>query len=558
MKLNITLIILLLLSNIESFSQNKYVIKFNDKIGTPYSISNPSAFLSPRAINRRINHGIAITTSDLPVNPSYISGVQATGATILNKSKWLNAVTVEITNPSQLTAINALPYVLISENVGRLSNQTSTPTSNKFSKEIIKSVPQNYPPSNLKTGSLDYGLANNQTSMIGINNLHDSGYSGSGMLIAVFDAGFYDAINMDCFDSLYANNQVVTTWDFVDNESDVYDDHYHGATVLSCMAANKPGEMIGTAPHAQYILLRSEDVNSENIIEEYNYASAAEFADSMGADLMHSSLGYYTFDISSTSHTYADMDGNTAPATIAADMAASKGILVVSSAGNEGNSNWNYIGTPADGDSVLAIGAVDQTSAQYVGFSSNGPSYDGRVKPDVAAVGQGTYLFYPGTSSVSQGNGTSFSGPIIAGAAACLWQAWPSLTNMEIIQAIKESSNQYTNPDTLLGYGIPNFTLANSILNLGEVNFPRNEVLHVFPNPWNGNAPLTVLYLPVNNNKIIVELYDATGKLVFSQSQNVIGGAFGKITISENISNGIYLLKITDNNKEFTKKVIRE
>lgn len=558
MKLKITLAILMVLSNIEAFSQNRYVVKFTDKIGTPYSISNPSAFLSPRAINRRLNHGIAITTSDLPVNPSYISGVQATGATILNKSKWLNSVTVDITNPSQLTAINALPYVSVSENVGRISNQTANPISDKFSKELIKLVLQGRSSSNLKLGSLDYGMATNQTSMIGLNNLHDSGFSGNGMLIAVLDAGFYDAINMDCFDSLFANNQVVTTWDFVDNEADVYDDNYHGACVLSCMAANKPGEMIGTAPNAQYILLRSEDANSENIIEEYNYAAAAEFADSMGADLIHSSLGYYTFDIAATSHTYADMDGNTAPATIAADMAASKGILVVSSAGNEGNSNWNYIGTPADGDSVLAIGAVDQTTSQYVGFSSNGPSYDGRVKPDVAAVGQGTYLYYPGTSTVAQGNGTSFSGPLIAGAAACLWQAWPGLGNMEIIQAIKESASQYTNPDTLLGYGIPNFTLANSILSLGEVNFPRNEVLHVFPNPWNNNESLTALYLPSNNSKIIAELFDATGKLVYTQSLNVIGGSFAKITITSNISNGIYLLKITDNNKEFTKKVIRD
>jgi serine protease AprX len=558
MKLKITIVLLLALSNIASFSQNRYVIKFTDKTGTPYSISNPSAFLSPRAINRRVNHGIAITTSDLPVNPTYIAGVQATGATVLNKSKWLNSVTVDITNPSQLTAINALPYVAISENVGRITNQNTNPTVDKFSKELIKTIPQNTIPSNLRTGSFDYGMASNQTSMIGLNNLHDSGYSGSGMLIAVLDAGFFDANNMDCFDSLFANNQIIATWDFVDNEANVYDNNYHGASVLSCMAANKPGEMIGTAPNAKYILLRSEDTNSENIIEEYNYAAAAEFADSMGADLIHASLGYYTFDITSTSHSYADMDGNTAPATIAADMAASKGILVVSSAGNEGNSNWNYIGTPADGDSVLAIGAVDQITAQYVGFSSNGPSYDGRVKPDVAAVGQGTYLYYPGNSTVAQGNGTSFSGPIIAGAAACLWQAWPGLSNMEIIQAIKESANQFTNPDTLLGYGIPNFTLANSILNLGEVYFPKNDVLHVYPNPWSNNGTLTALYLPKSNGKIIAELFDASGKLIFTQSQNVIGGAFSKILISDNISNGIYLLKVTDNNKEFTKKVIRE
>lgn len=308
----------------------------------------------------------------------------------------------------------------------------------------------------MRTNSFNYGQATGQTQMIAMDALHNLGYAGEGMLIALLDGGFLDANIMPSLDSVFSNNQVLATWDFVSNDANVYDDNWHGASVFSCIAANVPGEMVGTAPHAQFLLLRSEDVSSEYIIEEYNYAAAAEFADSAGADVIHSSLGYTKFDDASQDHTYADMNGNTAPATIAADLAAKKGIIVTSSAGNEGNSQWNYISVPADGDSVLAVGAVDQ-QAMYSSFSSNGPSADGRVKPDVAAVGGSTFLFMPFNPSVVQASGTSFSGPIIAGAAACLWQSWPT---KRIWKLCRPSNVQRTNISILIPYWVMEYLIS--------------------------------------------------------------------------------------------------
>lgn len=555
MKNKVLLTAFLLSLACSAFSQNRYVIHLTDKNNSPFSVSSPLAFLSQRSIDRRNHQGISIDQSDLPVNPSYIQGISATGATVLNKSKWLNTVTVSISNPNQLTAINALPYVSNVSNIGRLANGKTRPSKEKFADEK-NFIPAQHASTYLRTSSFDYGQATGQTQMIGINNLHDQGYSGQGMIIALLDGGFQDANIMPCFDSIFANNQIISTWDFVDQETNVYDNNWHGASVLSTIAANVPGEMVGTAPHANFILLRSEDVNSEYIIEEYNYASAAEYADSAGADVIHSSLGYTQFDDPAQDHYYVDMNGNTAPCTIAADLAAKKGILVTSSAGNEGGSPWNYISAPADGDSVLAVGAVDQ-NAQYASFSSNGPSYDGRIKPDVAAVGGSTFLYMPFSPTVVQGNGTSFSGPIMAGAAACLWQSWPSRSNMEIIQAIKRSANQYSNPDTLLGYGIPNFATAYSLLSLGEVNVPSGEILHIYPNPALQQSTINAIYKSADTGSATIQLTDMAGRLIESSTKSMSIG-YNKLEFKTPQAKGIYILRIINNDGEISKKFVRE
>ena len=534
-----------------AFAQDRYVVHFANKNNSPYSISNPMQYLSQRSIDRRTKQGIAIDQTDLPVNPSYVTGVASTGATVLNTSRWLNTATVQISNPSQLNAISALPYVTSVGNVGRLSHQKNG--KEKFADERI-TLPTTTVSNYLRTTSFNYGQATGQTQMISIDALHNLGYAGEGMLIAILDGGFQDANIMPALDSAFANNQVLATWDFVSNDANVYDDNWHGASVFSCIAANVPGEMVGTAPHAQFLLLRSEDVNTEYIIEEYNYASAAEYADSAGADVIHSSLGYTTFDDPAQDHTYSDMNGNTAPGTIAADLAAKKGIVVTSSAGNEGNGAWNYISVPADGDSVLAIGAVDQQGS-YSSFSSNGPSSDGRVKPDVAAVGGGTFLYMPFNPSVVQANGTSFSGPIIAGAAACLWQSWPSKKNMEIAQAIKRSANQYFNPDTLLGYGIPNFNVAYSVLSLGEVNFPSNQTLHIYPNPVVRGNSFNAYYFATTKDNMQVSLVDAAGKVLVDEKR-IIAAGYNAIQLPAINTSGLYLLTIKSDNNSVTKRII--
>lgn len=554
MKLRILTLGIILLSFHSLFAQDRYMVLFTDKNNSPFSISNPQQFLSQRAIDRRNNHGIAVTQSDLPVNPAYVQGLISAGASVLNTTKWFNGAIIQTSDPAVLAAISALPYVQNTTNVGRIKK------GDKSTKLDMNPV---FPLSSQKVmgsnaySSFAYGYSDNQINMLGLQSLHNAGFDGSGMIIAVLDAGFLDAPLMVCFDSLFQQNRIIYTWDFVDNESDVYDDHYHGAAVLSCMASIVPDSLIGTAPHAQYILLRSEDANTEYVIEEYNWAVAAEFADSAGADVINSSLGYTTFNDPSQDHTYADMNGNTAPGTIAADMAASKGLLVVNSAGNEGNSNWNYIGVPADGDSVLAVGAVDEFGS-YAFFSSNGPSYDGRVKPDVAARGQNTWLYTPYSNNFPvTGNGTSFSSPVMAGAVACLWQGWPEKSNMEIIQAVKRSASQFNNPDTLLGYGIPNFTLANSLLSLEDYQFPADEYIHVFPNPWNGLDHISLLLFAADSSPATVEIYDLKGSLVSRNNVSTIAGGFVKTDLKLQLEAGMYLVRYTQGGNDYVRKLIR-
>lgn len=536
-------------------AQNRYVVRFTDKTNTPYSISNPLAYLSQRAIDRRVNYGITIDQSDLPVDPAYIQQVAAiSGVTILNHSKWFNSVTVDLTSASLLTNINALPFVQSSVHVGKALPPGGS-TIDKFNQGGQGPLNHSLPAAQRVTG-FNYGNASNQTTMININALHNLGFSGDGIIIAVLDAGFQDANLMTCFDSLFQQGRVLTTWDFVSNEANVYDNFWHGSSVLSTMAANVPGDMVGTAPHAQYILLRSEDENSENVIEEYNYASAAEFADSAGADVIHSSLGYTEFDDPTENHTYADMNGNTCPGTIAANKAAAKGIIVVSSAGNEGNSPWHYISCPADGFGVLAIGAVD-ASGMYASFSSQGPSFDGRVKPDVVAQGQGTTVYMPGNPTSTQSSGTSFSGPIIAGSIACLHQMFPAKTNAEIMYAVRQSASQYTTPDPTLGYGIPDFGVASLTLGGHELSGSSNdiELIDFYPNPLKSGSTFYVRFFSRLRESVRLDVLDVTGKIIESQMLDN-SSTIMPFDLDTKISAGVYFIKASVANKSILKKLV--
>jgi len=319
---------------------NKYWVKFTDKNDSPYSIENPEEFLSQKAIDRRDKQGISVKTNDLPVNPQYVEAVAGTGATILTLSKWFNSVTIYTTDQNALNTINAFSFVQSVEKCGNDNNQNQEKPF--FANESFESVPE---ADLFKSGngakSYDYGQAYNQIEMLNGIALHDLGYDGAGMTIAVLDAGFLNTDDMVAFDSLWNNNQILGYKDFANpQDPNIFNSHYHGSMVLSTMGANWPGIIVGTAPKADYWLLRSEDGDSEYIIEELNWVSAAEFADSVGADIINSSLGYTTFDDPAQDHTYTDMDGNTAPITIGADIAASKGMIVVNSAGNSGGGSW--------------------------------------------------------------------------------------------------------------------------------------------------------------------------------------------------------------------------
>jgi len=533
--------------------QSKYIVKFTDKNGTPYSISNPSAFLSQRAITRRTNQGIAITQNDLPVNPGYISSVLATGSvTLLNRSKWFNAITIVTTDPTALTAIQSLPFV---SSVSAVQRKISA-TGDEYDPQPItldngsKVEPQAQVSQML---AHDYGTSLNQISMLGGECLHNMGYEGQGMVIAVLDGGFFEVNNLPAFDSLWANNQILGTWDFVANDSSVFEDNAHGEMVLSCMGANMPGQLVGTAPKADYWLLRTEDVGSEYVIEEYNWVAAAEFADSVGADIINSSLGYTTFDDPSQDHSYADMNGNTAVVSIGADIAVSKGIFVVNSAGNSGASSWYYIAAPADGDSVMAVGAVDANGV-YTSFSSHGPTSDGQIKPDVAAQGFGTVVAGP-FGGIQNQNGTSFSSPVTAGMVACLWQAHPALSARQLYYAIIQSASQYGNPDAELGYGIPDFCAASVVLSGGDASvFAEDNLISVYPNPFRETFDFT--FYSDHEQPIAVEMYDVTGRLVAETAFEVSFRSHNTYHVSANdLRNGMYFLVIRTQEKKFVRKV---
>ncbi|MBV2246410.1 MAG: S8 family serine peptidase [Lentimicrobium sp.] len=558
----IYLLLLFLFPAILLNAQDKtlYVVKLTDKANSQFHISEPAAFLSHRAIERRLRQNIPIDETDLPVSPAYLKQIRQEGAEIVYSSKWLNTVILSIENQSIYAKIAAKPFVKrIYKETRLFENQANKPF---FDNEIIyKNSPTNnvYPKNTSAPNVLSYGASFNQVNMIAANQLHNLGYMGQGFTIAVIDAGFKSANTMAAFDSLRANNRILGTQDFVSPGNNVYQNTMssHGTYVLSTMAGWLPGQLIGTAPHANYWLLRSEDATAEYLMEEYYWVKAAEFADSAGADIINSSLGYTLFDNPAENHTYADMDGNTTVITKGADRAASKGILVVSSAGNSGNNPWKYISAPADGDSVLTVGAVNAAGI-YAGFSSIGPTYDGRTKPDVSAQGAGCVLAKIPTG-ITQGDGTSFSSPIIAGAAACLWQANPTYSAQEIIHAIKQSATLNSNPNNQIGWGIPDFLAASSKL---TVIIPQEtdpfDRLTAYPNPILNDQLMVALELN-NPETIDIRIYNSYGREVFAKTGVKL--AQGKNLIALNqldaLNKGIYMLQVSDGYYVQTLKLLK-
>lgn len=444
----------------------RYIVYLKNKGNTTYTIANPSAYLSQRALDRRTRYNITIDSADMPVSPAYLTQLKnIPNLTVLNASKWLNAVTVQTNDAAAISSINALPFVQSVNGIAaRPATTGRTEGRDKFSEETITELP----PATGKQEGINGDFYNYGTSSyneIHLHNgefLHNIGLRGQGMQIAVLDGGFMNYTSLKAFDSAVANGQILSTWDFVSRNATVTDDHQHGMQCLSTIVANIPGQFIGKAPKASFHLFRSEDVASEYPIEEHNWVCAAERADSSGADVISSSLGYYDFDNATLNYTYSQMDGNTTISAKGADMAAKKGLLVFNSVGNEGGNAWNFLSTPSDGDSVIAVGAVN-TAGVVGNFSSYGPSADGQVKPDMASVGVAA-MVQTTSNTVGLANGTSFACPNMAGLGTCLWQAFPEYNNMKIAQALKQAGNRYTTPDTRTGYGIPDMKAAFGIL----------------------------------------------------------------------------------------------
>jgi len=458
------IVIFLLAGYKNSFAQySRYIIQLKDKVGTPFSTNSPLQFLSQRSISRKARNNIPIDQTDLPVTPRYLDSIQLSGnVTILNISKWLNQICILTTDAAALAKINAFSFVLASSPIAARPQPNNSPV-NKQLDPPINTVPATPARPQNSLDIFNYGTAYPQIHLHNTEFLHNIGFSGEGMQLAILDAGFYHYKTLPTFDSVRINNQILGTWDFVANEESVNEDHLHGMNAFSTIAANLPGSFVGASPKSSFYLFRTEDINSEYPIEEFNWTVGAERADSLGVDIVSVSLGYNTFDNSSFNHNYAQLDGNTTIIAKAADLAAKKGMLVTVAAGNEGNSTWEKILTPADADSVLVVGAVN-AARQVAGFSSYGPSADGQIKPDVAAVGFGVVIADQNTGGPIFSNGTSYACPIIAGIASCLWQAFPEENNMAIIDALRKSSDRANNPDDRTGYGIPDAKKAFVIL----------------------------------------------------------------------------------------------
>lgn len=440
----------------------RFRVELKDKVGSPYSLSNPSAYLSEKALARRAKFGIKVDQYDLPVSPTYLAQLREAGVKIFNVSKWNNTATIETPDSAIVEQIKALPFV---------KNVTFTWSQPKVVSVPVLTEEDRTPKNKLEPYKDIYGGAQHQVEMLSIPQLHQLGYRGEGVTIALIDGGFQNADRV----STVKQENLLSTYNFVRPDSSVYVEGDHGLNALSCIVANEPYALIGTAPEVKFHLLVSEDGLSEQLVEEDNWAAAIEYADSVGADLVSSSLGYYHFDHKAMDHTYREQDGHTSFASRAASLAASRGLVVCISAGNEGDNSWKKIGFPSDAKDILTVGALKADSINTV-FSSLGNTADGRIKPDVAAMGQDVRLI-DADGTITEADGTSFSCPLMAGAVACLMQAYPTKKPLEIIDAVRRSGHNADFPDNVYGYGLPNMMKAYELLKQAPVATPAKKII---------------------------------------------------------------------------------
>ncbi len=526
----------LFLCQIFAFAQQDAWVYLLDKENVATAIANPITILTQKAIDRKANHGVAIDYNDVPVNEAYITLLKnATGITVMAKSKWFNAVHVrgseaDINNLSGAVYIDFIDFADKSLN----ARIDTSPVNDKFELE------------NTLTDFV-YGNTANQVEMIAVDDLHLGDYTGTGMTIAVIDAGFKNVNTMTGFQRLRDAGNLLDGYDFVDRTSSIYtyQGSTHGTNVLSTMAGYIENQYVGTAPDASYYLFRTEDDGSENPVEESYFVEAAERADSLGVDVINTSLGYIDFDNSSYDYSAADLNGNKAFITKGANFASDKGMLVVTSAGNSGSSG---VTAPADAARILTVGGVDSNGV-YWSFSSRGSANQPTQKPDVVARGSGVYILNS-ASVIVQGNGTSFSSPIMAGGVACLWQALPNKTNTEIMQLVRESASQFGTPDYMLGYGIPNLQLA--LDNVLGINTNAKLSFKVFPNPVENRLHID---FPENIEQATIIIYDVLGKQVVNK---LIKVGDSSINLSQ-LPSGIYLAKLEGSHQNISSfKLIKQ
>ncbi len=511
---------------------NRYVIYLKDKTGTPFSVSSPEQFLSQRSIQRRAKQKIVVTEEDLPVNPTYRAQLQATGASVFFSSRWMNCVLVEAT-PAIISTVQSQPFVSKTELVAP-GKKLSSGRIKKFKKRKDSSATP---------------ATNSQLIMIGIDSMHLDGFKGEGISVAVFDSGFEGVNTALPFQPIFQEGRLNYSFDFISNSKNVFQYDDHGTEVFSVIAAYSPGSFAGGAYKASYTLFVTEDVGSEYRIEEYNWLFAAEKADSAGVDVINSSLGYNLFDDPAMNYKVSDLNGATAIVSMAARKAIEKGMMVVCSAGNEGSNSWKFIAPPADAEGVLAIGSVTATEFKS-SFSSIGPTADGRIKPDVMALGSGTSVITP-NGSLGASSGTSLSSPLITSLVAGLWQRYPYLTSAELYQAVINSSDQFLKPDNLKGYGVPNYGVVKRNLDIIKID----EDLVIYPNPTNDS--IRVAFKKPEGQSVAISTYDLQGKLLFEYTLVVTGQNNPLVIDLTSLSAGLYFVKVKVKDSVKTVRLVK-
>ena len=539
MKTNLSFIFLLI--SFLSFGQEDAWVYFRDKPNSQTFLNNPLTMLTQRAIDRRTVQNIAIALNDVPVHQPYIDAIAAVnGIEVKAKSKWLNCVHVRGTQATITLLMNNTfveKIIFANKNIGQLGKNAAPSVINPVNKQFETAV------------AFNYGNSANQIQMLNGDILHQQNFTGAGKIMAILDSGFTNVNTIAPFQRIRDNNQLLGGYNFVDGNTTIYGRHNHGTNVLSTIAGFADNQLVGTAPDAKFYLFITEDINSENPVEESYWVEAAEMADSLGVDVINSSLGYFGYDNPAYSYSYSDMTGNKAFASKGANIAFLKGMIVVCSAGNSGGSSEPFVGVPAEATNVIAVGAVkfDRTLAS---FSSIGPSFDGRVKPDVMAQGQASVV--ASTSGViTTANGTSFSSPIMAGMITSFWQALPNATNVEILQFVKQASDRFANPTAQFGYGIPNFQIA---LNIAlSINTPVNATQTAFsivPNPCNNEITINFSSLIKNAS---IKIFSVLGKEIYAM-ENIAPQS--KIDLTA-LQSGIYFYKMKTSDSEISGKLLK-
>ena len=532
-----------------------YWIQFTDKNNNSYSLGHPLEFLSQRSLDRREKQGISLAQNDLPVSPPYLDSLRKIGGKIILTSRWQNAAVVYSPDSTFLQKAISVSIVKYGTKVYSPSPRVRDGLNNLINGANALDETVNTLAAQDIITSAEYGYSYNQIHMVNGDLLQNEGFKGQGMVIAQLDAGFIGADTLDAFASVRQRGGILGTHNFLTGTDSVYSQDLHGMEVLSVMCGNIPGQLAGSAPEADYYLFHTENGASETESEETTWCAGMERADSAGADVINCSLGYTTFDDPAMNHTYADMNGYTTICSKEASLTASKGMILCNSAGNSGAVSWHYISAPSDAENILTVGAVNKDSI-IQGFSGRGPTFDGRIKPDVCAQGKNTYVASVYNGLVTTVSGTSLSAPIITGLTACLWQGFPNKTSYEVMDAIKRSASCYSHPNDSLGYGIPDFFIARQILQLG--NGRENFIASAFPNPYRDNFNLS--FYTTNAQEATVMVYNEIGQELFAKKVQTQNNNFTLVNVAppQKFSGGVYFVCIQTDSTMLVQKMIKQ